>query len=77
VAVASSLRLIWGRTSALGAAARRRTAEWISQGRGPISRPLAEFLLPKLATGRAGRLQLAQGREASAFAKQRFQERLT
>jgi hypothetical protein len=52
-------------------------AEWIGQGRAPISRPLAEFLLPKLATGRAGSLQLQQGREASAFAKQRFHERLT
>jgi len=52
-------------------------AEWIGQGRAPISRPLAEFLLPKLATGRAGSLQLQQGRDASAFAKQRFQERLT
>jgi hypothetical protein len=26
-------------------------AEWIGQGRAPIFRPLAEFLLPKLATG--------------------------
>jgi hypothetical protein len=52
-------------------------AEWISQRRAPISRPLAELLVPKLATGRAGRLQLQQGREASSFAKQRFQERLT
>jgi len=38
---------------------------------------LAEFLLPKLATGSAGTLQLQQGHDASAFAKQRFQERLT
>lgn len=52
-------------------------AEWIGQGRAPISRPLAKVLLPKLATGRAGSLQLQQGRDASAFAKQRFQERLT
>jgi hypothetical protein len=52
-------------------------AEWIGQGRAPISRPLAEFLLPKLTTGRAGRLPLQQGRDASSFAKQRFQERLT
>jgi hypothetical protein len=37
---------------------------------------LADFLVPKLATGRAGSLQLQQGRDASAFAKQRFQERL-
>jgi hypothetical protein len=52
-------------------------AEWIGQGRAPISRPLAKVLLPKLATGRAGSLQLQQGRDASAFAKQRFQECLT
>jgi hypothetical protein len=37
-------------------------AEWIGQGRAPISQPLAESLVPKLATGRAGSLQLAQGR---------------
>jgi endonuclease YncB( thermonuclease family) len=52
-------------------------AEWIEQDRAPISRPLAQFLLSKLTTGRAGRLQLQQGRDASTFAKQRFQERLT
>jgi hypothetical protein len=52
-------------------------AEWIEQDRAPISRPLAQFLAPKLTTGRAGRLQLQQGRDASSFAKQRFQERLT
>jgi hypothetical protein len=39
-------------------------ADWISQGRAPISETLAEFLAPKLANGRAGRLQLQQGREA-------------
>jgi hypothetical protein len=52
-------------------------ADWISRGWAPISQPTAEFLVPKLATAGAGRLQLQQGREASAFAKQRFQERLT
>jgi hypothetical protein len=34
-------------------------------------------LVPKLITGRAGSLQLQQGRDASSVAKQRFQERLT
>jgi endonuclease YncB( thermonuclease family) len=46
-------------------------------GSGTDLAALADFLLPKLATGRAGSLQLAQGRDASAFAKQRYQERLT
>jgi hypothetical protein len=32
----------------------------------PITLPLAEFLLPKLATGRAGSLQFQQGPAASA-----------
>jgi hypothetical protein len=41
-------------------------AEWIEQDRAPISRPLAQFLAPKLTTGRAGRLQLQQGRDASS-----------
>jgi endonuclease YncB( thermonuclease family) len=52
-------------------------AEWIEQGRAPISRPLGEFLLPKLATGGAGTLQYKQGKEASAFAKQNAERRLT
>lgn len=52
-------------------------AEWIQQGRAPISAPLAAFLLPKLATGAAGRLQRKQGVAASAFAKQNIDTRLT
>jgi endonuclease YncB( thermonuclease family) len=52
-------------------------AEWIRNGRAPISAPLGEFLEPKLATGRAGTLQFKQGKEASAFAKQNAETRLT
>jgi endonuclease YncB( thermonuclease family) len=52
-------------------------AEWIQQGKAPISGPLGEFLLPKLTTGRAGTLQFKQGTEASAFAKQNAKNRLT
>lgn len=52
-------------------------ADWIEQGRAPISRSLAEFWLPKLSTGGAGTLQFEQGTEASAFAKQNTQTRLT
>ena len=52
-------------------------ADWIGQGLAPISPPLAEFLLPKLATGAAGSLQFQQGKAASAFAKQNAETRLT
>jgi endonuclease YncB( thermonuclease family) len=52
-------------------------AEWIEEGRAPISAPLAAFLRPKLATGAAGRLQRDQGLKASAFAKQNIDARLT
>ena len=54
-----------------------RLAEWIDQGRAPISSSLAAFLLPKLATGNAGRLHRQQGMAASAFAKQNIETRLT
>jgi endonuclease YncB( thermonuclease family) len=52
-------------------------AEWIEQRRAPISAGLAAFLAPKLATGATGRLQRKQGMEASAFAKQNIDTRLT
>jgi hypothetical protein len=51
-------------------------AEWIGHGRAPVSKPLAEFLLPKLSTGQAGSLQFGQGQQASAFAKQNTATRL-
>lgn len=52
-------------------------AQWIEEGRAPISAPLADFLRPKLATGRSGTLQFTQGKRASAFAKQNAEDRLT
>ena len=52
-------------------------AEWIGQGKAPISQRLAEQLLPKLATGQAGTLQFEQGQAASAFAKENIDTRLT
>jgi hypothetical protein len=51
-------------------------AEWIRKGQAPIDTGLAEFLLPKLDTGRAGTLQFQQGQAASAFAKQNITKRL-
>ncbi|MGH3777113.1 MAG: thermonuclease family protein [Pseudonocardiaceae bacterium] len=55
----------------------RQLAEWIEQGRAPISRRLGDVVAPKLATGRAGTLQFQQGRDASAFAKDNAERRLT
>jgi len=54
----------------------RQLAEWIGQGRAPISRRLGEVVAPKLATGRAGTLQFQQGLDASAFAKDNMEQRL-
>lgn len=52
-------------------------AEWMAQGKAPISGPLSDFFRPKLATGQAGSLQFTQGKAASAFAKQNAEKRLT
>jgi endonuclease YncB( thermonuclease family) len=52
-------------------------AEWIDQGKAPISDGLAAHLRPKLATGKAGTLQFEQGKEASAFAKRNIEARLS
>ena len=52
-------------------------ADWIEQGKAPISGPLAAVLRPKLATGKAGTLHFGQGKQASAFAKQNAETRLT
>jgi len=51
-------------------------AEWIRQGRAPISAALAELLLPRIDTGRAGSLHFEQGTLASAFSKQNIETRL-
>jgi endonuclease YncB( thermonuclease family) len=51
-------------------------AEWIRAGQAPISRRLADFIVPRLATGTAGTLQFQQGRAASAFTKQNIETRL-
>ena len=51
-------------------------AQWITDGKAPISSGLAEYVLPRLATGRAGTLQFQQGEAASAFAKANIDARL-
>jgi len=51
-------------------------AAWIREGRAPVTAAYAEYLLPKLETGRPGTLQRQQGRHASAFLKERIAARL-
>jgi len=55
----------------------KQLAQWVREGRAPIEPALAEFLLPKLETGRAGSLHFEQGRAASAFGKQNITARLS
>jgi hypothetical protein len=52
-------------------------AEWIGQGRAPISQPLADVLGAQVGHRACRQPATGAGPEASAFAKQRFQERLT
>lgn len=54
----------------------QQLAAWIREGQALIDARLAEHLLPKLETGKAGTLQFEQGLAASAFAKQNMHERL-
>ncbi len=51
-------------------------AEWIWKGAAPIDAGLAEYLYPKLATGRAGSWQEEQGQKARAFLERLIRERL-
>ncbi|MFD4143653.1 MULTISPECIES: nuclease [unclassified Streptomyces] len=51
-------------------------AEWIRQGVAPITPGLAEFVLPKLETGKAGSLQFEQGTAAKEFNKKNINDRL-
>ncbi len=52
-------------------------AQWIREGRAPVSPELAEYLYPRLATGRAGSLQEHQGEQAAAVFAQMMDQRLT
>ncbi|MEV3991629.1 nuclease [Streptomyces sp. NPDC049837] len=51
-------------------------AEWIRKGIAPISHGLAEYVLPKLETGKAGTLQYRQGKAASDFSRENMTARL-
>jgi len=52
-------------------------AIWIQQGKAPIQRGLGDYLYPKLATGKAGRLQEEQGEQATTMFKSLLDEKLT
>jgi len=51
-------------------------ASWIRQGRAPLDDGLAEYLHPKLATGKAGTLQETQGRMAHEAFKAMIERKL-
>jgi endonuclease YncB( thermonuclease family) len=52
-------------------------AGWIEADQAPVSPRFAEYILPKLKTGKAGTAQLAAGRGASAWYKAEMERRLT
>jgi endonuclease YncB( thermonuclease family) len=52
-------------------------AEWLQAGRAPVNDNLAAYLRPRLATGRAGTLQLEQGERASEEFRRIVDEKLT
>lgn len=52
-------------------------ATWMREGKAPVTSAFRDYILPKLETGRAGTLQLEQGREASTFYKNISDKRLS
>ncbi|MDY6833973.1 MAG: hypothetical protein SVY53_04140 [Chloroflexota bacterium] len=51
-------------------------AEWLQQGRAPVSPGLVDYLCPKLASGSAGSLQQQQGIQATEVFKSLIDEKL-
>ncbi len=52
-------------------------AQWIHQGKAPVTQAFADYILPKLDAANAGSLQYQQGKAASEFAKANIERRLT
>jgi endonuclease YncB( thermonuclease family) len=52
-------------------------AEWIGRGQAPIAPELGAYLLPRLATGKAGTLQEEQGKKATEFFRELLKSKLT
>jgi len=55
----------------------KQLAKWIKTGKAPVSKAFKDYILPKLENTDAGTLQYTQGKEASAFYKNKIEERLT
>jgi endonuclease YncB( thermonuclease family) len=55
----------------------KQLADWIQQGKAPISNGLAAFLHPRLAAGNAGSLQEEQGKKATEFFKDLVEQKLS
>ena len=51
-------------------------AQWIKQGKAPVSPKFADYIVPRLETGTAGTLQYQQGKSASEFFKAITEKRL-
>ncbi|MBA2848456.1 nuclease [Thermosulfuriphilus ammonigenes] len=51
--------------------------EWLKEGKVPIKDSLAEYLYPKLASGKAGSLQEKQGRLAAEYFRKLLEKRLS
>ncbi len=54
----------------------KQLAEWIRNQIAPVSKSFQEYIIPKLENSDAGTLQFTQGKDASAFHKQKIEERL-
>ena len=55
----------------------KELAEWIVQGKAPVTEELGQFLLPKLETGTAGTLHESQGKRATEEFENIINEKLT
>ncbi|MDY6959535.1 MAG: thermonuclease family protein, partial [Halobacteriota archaeon] len=54
----------------------KKLSDWIKDGDAPINKDLGEYIIPKIATGKAGTLQKEQGKEASDHFKEMIDEAL-
>lgn len=52
-------------------------AGWIKDGKAPVEKPFADYILPKLESGNVGTLQYTQGKAASEYYKNLISQRLT
>ncbi len=55
----------------------KELAGWIKEGKAPVGKLFAEYILPKLENTNAGTLQYTQGKGASAHYKMIIEQRLT